>query len=129
MNSPNVAKNYVLGIVGAAVGGLVGYFAYVWIVKQGFYAPLVPPAAVGFGAGIAARRRLIPLGVFCAIAGLALGLFVEWDIFPFNDDQSFTYFITHVHRLTPLTLILLAVGAFFSYRLATGFDRGSAASE
>jgi hypothetical protein len=113
----------VLGLIGAAVGGCLGYFAFFWIARQGLYALLVPPALLGLAAGLCAWKRSSILATVCGIAGLALGLFTEWRFAPFIADPSLSYFITHVHQLRPLTLIMLAVGAVLSYRLALGYSQ------
>jgi len=123
MDSSGTGMTYARGVVGAVIGAAVGYFATYLILQQGYFAPVVPPAALGFGAGLLARRRLVPLGILCAIAGLAFGLFVEWKLLPFAADPSLTYFIAHLHELKRLDLLLIAIGAFVSYRLATGFAR------
>ena len=107
------------------MGGCVGYFAFFWVVRQGFYAIMLPPAMVGLGAGFLARRRSPLLAVICAVAGLGLGIFTEWKFFPFNVNDSFSYFITHLHELKSITLILIAVGTIMSYRLALGMDKSS----
>ncbi len=110
------------GLTGAVIGGTVGYFGFFWIAQQGFYALLLPPGLLGLGAGLCARRRSTLLAIVCGIAGLALGLFTEWRFAPFAVDESLPYFITHIHTLKPITLLLVAVGAFLSYRLALGMD-------
>ena len=48
-NRQNV--NWPLGIVGAVAGGVAGYFVFFWIAQQGFYAIMLPGAAVGLGCG------------------------------------------------------------------------------
>lgn len=125
MSDPIRPATITSGLLGAAVGGCLGYFAFFWIARQGFYALILPPGLLGFSAGLCARRRSIPLASICGVAGLALGLFTEWQFAPFLADSSLLYFITHIHTLKPLTLIMLALGAFFSYRLALGRDRES----
>lgn len=117
-----------IGLVGAAVGGALGYFAFFWVAQQGFYALLLPPGLLGLGAGLIARRRSTPLALICGVAGLALGLFTEWRFAPFAADNSLPYFLAHLHALKPITLALLALGAFLSYRLALGWDAPSKAA-
>jgi hypothetical protein len=107
-----------LGLLGAVIGGCLGYFAFGWLIKQGFYALIVPPALMGFAAGQSARERSKPLAVICAVAGFGLGLFLEWKFFPFVVDPSLSYFLTHLHQLRPLTWVMLAIGALVSYSLA-----------
>ncbi len=120
MTEPRPSQTLALGLLGAAVGGVAGYFLFFWIAQQGFYALVVPPALLGLTAGLFARRRSTPLAIVCAVAGLALGLFTEWRFAPFTTDGSLPYFITHIHTLQPITMLMLGLGAFVSYRLALG---------
>lgn len=122
-------KTIATGLLGAALGGSLGYQAFFWIADQGYYALVVPPGLLGLAAGMAARRRSTTLAAICGVAGLALGLFTEWRFAPFNADVGLLYFLAHIHHLRPLTLILLAVGTFISYRLALGRDMATTSSE
>jgi hypothetical protein len=112
-------------LLGAAVGGALGYFAFFWIARQGFYALVLPPGLLGLTAGFFARCRSTPLALICAVAGLALGLFTEWRFAPFIADRSLLYFLTHIHALKLITLLMLALGVFLSYRFALGRDSNS----
>jgi hypothetical protein len=112
------AFTLLLGLVGAIVGGAIGYFAFFWISQQGFYALVLPGGLLGLGAGSFARARSIPLAVICCIAALGLGLYTEWRFAPFVVDGSFTYLVTHALDLKPITLIMLGLGTFLGYRLA-----------
>lgn len=116
-------KTFALGLLGAAIGGSIGYFAFGWILKQGFHAIMVPPAMLGLGAGYLSRGRSQPLAIVCAVAGLSLGIFSEWRYFPFMRDESFPFFITHLHHMQPIVLGLLALGTFMCYRFALGIDQ------
>ncbi len=113
-------KAISLGLLGAAVGGCLGYFAFFWIAGQGFYALVLPPGLLGFAAGLCARRRSAPLAVICGVAGLALALFTEWRFAPFTADPGLPYFLTHIHTLQPITLLMIALGTVVSYSLALG---------
>ncbi len=117
-SNPNPAGAVALGILGAALGGIAGYFLFIWIARQGFYALILPPALLGLGAGWCARQRSVPLAVVCTIGGIALALFCEWKFAPFTADHSLAYFVTHLSQLRPITLIMVALGGFFSYRLS-----------
>jgi hypothetical protein len=68
------------------------------------------------------------LAIICGVAGVALGLFTEWRFAPFIADHSLSYFLSHLHLLRPITWIMLALGAFLSYRLALGRDRNTTAT-
>ncbi|MEO8352299.1 MAG: hypothetical protein ABI680_11255, partial [Chthoniobacteraceae bacterium] len=120
LNAPpsNPARALALGIAGAALGGGAGYFIFMWIARQGFYALILPPALLGLGAGWLARQRSVPLATVCTIAGIALALFCEWRFAPFAADHSLGYFVTHLPDLRPITLIMAALGGYFSYRLS-----------
>jgi hypothetical protein len=123
MTGTSQTRAIALGLLGAVAGGCLGYFAFFWIARQGLYALLVPPALLGLGAGLCARGRSPVLAIICGIAGLGLALFTEWRFAPFIADANLSYFITHVHQLRPITMIMLAVGAVLSYRLALGYSR------
>jgi hypothetical protein len=119
---PGQNRTIALGLLGAIAGGCVGYFAFFWIARQGFYALVLPPALLGLAAGLCARGRSTILAGVCGVAGPALGLFTEWRFAPFVSDTSLSYFIRHIHALRPLTLLMLALGAFLSYRFALGYS-------
>jgi len=126
--SESVRKpNLLLGLIGAAVGGVAGYFALYWILRQGYYALVVPPGLLGLGAGLCARGRSMLLAVIAAIGGLSLALFIEWKLRAFVVDGSLQYFLTHLHEVNRVELIMLIVGPIIAFRLGLGFDqkRGS----
>jgi hypothetical protein len=120
MNDPKQIQAIALGLLGAIIGGTVGYFVFIWIAHQGFYALMLPGLLLGEGAGLLARRRSVALGITAAVLAIFLGLFSEWKIAPFAADPSFAYFLAHVQDLKPLTLIFVALGAFLAYRGAAG---------
>lgn len=107
-----------LGLVGAAAGGALGFFAFGWLWKQGFYALALPGVLLGVGCGLLFKRRSMPMAVLCGLAGLALGILAEWHHRPFVKDASFTYFVTHLHQLRPFTLLMLALGALGGFWFA-----------
>lgn len=122
MTNSNETKTIAMGLVGAAIGGALGWFAFAWLYSQGFYALIAPPALLGLGAGVLAQGRSQTLGVICGFAGGLLALATEWYFCPFKADSSLPYFIMHIHKLQALTWILVVLGVFFSYRFALGRD-------
>jgi hypothetical protein len=107
-------KNDFLVLIGAAVGGALGYVAFFWIARQGFYGLVLPGGALGLVAGIfKPRSEVIPF--VCGVSALALGLFAEWRLAPFIADAGFGYFLSHVHQLEPITMILIAAGAVIGF--------------
>ena len=128
MAESSQTQTILLGLLGAAVGGCIGYFAFFWIGRQGFYALVVPGGLLGIGAGLCTGRRCPPLAIICGIAALLLGLVAEWRRAPFADDQSLPYFLTHVHQLSGITLIMIALGTIVAYSSALGRNRPPAAT-
>jgi hypothetical protein len=118
-------RSWLLGILGAGAGGVLGYFAFLWIARQGFYALLLPGALVGAGGGLAARGRSVPRAAACALVALGLGVFTEWRFAPFIKDASLGYFFSHLQDLQPITLLLIFGGAAIAYWLALGRDQAS----
>jgi hypothetical protein len=53
--------------------------------------------------------------VVCGFLSLALGCFTEWRFAPFVADASFGYFISHMHELRPITLLMIAAGALIGF--------------
>lgn len=107
-------KHTLLPLGGALLGGLIGYFAFFWIARQGFYAMVLPGGLLGLGAGYA-KNRSIAIAVVCGIAALVLGLFTEWQFAPFIKDGSLGYFLSHVHELKPITLLMIGLGGAIGF--------------
>ena len=107
-------KQQVFVLIGAIVGGLVGYFAFFWIARQGLYALVLPGGLLGLGASLFPNRST-GLCILCGLLALALGLMAEWKFAPFITDGSLGYFLTHLQQLRPITLIMIAAGAFIGY--------------
>jgi hypothetical protein len=122
MTTADYALSYVLGLVGAAVGGVLGYFLFGWLVDQGFYGMIIPGAFLGLGCGLLSRHDSTARGIVCAAAAVALALFTEWKFFPFRADGSFLYMVTHAPQILPVHLLMIAIGALIAYWL--GKDGG-----
>jgi hypothetical protein len=108
------------GIVGAVIGGAIGYFVFRLLAKSGFYGMIIPGALLGLGAGLAARGQSVTLGVLSAVAALGLSIVAEWSLFPFVRDGSLAYFVTHVHTLPAIKLVMMAIGIGLAYWLGQG---------
>jgi hypothetical protein len=105
----------VLGIIGAALGGLLGFYTFGWLFGQGWYGLMIPGAFLGFGCSLLARHRSTARGIVCGIAAIGLGLYTEWRFRPFAADDSFQYFLLNVKDLTPVTLIMLVIGTLIAF--------------
>lgn len=117
--TPNL-RNWLLGLIGAIGGGVVGYLAFGWISDQGFYAGALPGALIGIGCGLLVRNESVVRGVLCGVAGVAWGFFCEWSQFPFAKDESLGFFLGHLHKLSSITLLLIGLGGFLSYWFGRG---------
>jgi hypothetical protein len=115
----------VLGLAGGIAGGVLGYFLFKVIAAQGFYAIVLPGALVGIGCGALSGRKSTALGIASAILALAAGILAEWSVFPFRADKSLTYFLTHIHKNSTATLVLIAIGAICAFYFARGRKRGA----
>ncbi len=127
MSETTRMKNLLAGVTGGLVGGALGYLAFIWIARQGFYALMLPGALAGFGASLFVSDRSVRRGVVCGVFALGLGLFAEWRFAPFIKDPSFGYFLVHIGQLRPITLLMIAAGGGFGYWLALGRERGARA--
>jgi hypothetical protein len=121
--------NWLLGLVGVIVGGAAGFFLFVWLVRQGYYAMMVPGAALGLLGGILLRSYSQAFGVVCAVLAVLLGLFTEWWTAPLLVDDSFKYFVTHLNQLKPVTLIMIGLGGLCAYWFGQGHERFSRTRE
>jgi hypothetical protein len=118
----NQITSIILEFIGAAIGGALGYYIFLWLIHQGFYGLMIPGALLGLGCSLLSNHRSQIRGALCGVAGLVLGIYSEWHFEWFQRDESFAYLATHIHQKGPVTLLMLAVGAFFAYWL--GKDAG-----
>lgn len=122
--NPPPASNQTLvllrGLGGAIVGGAVGYFVFVLLLRNGLYSSMLPGVLLGLGAGLAARGRSPILAILCGIASIPLAVIGEWSVMPFRDDKSLAFFVTHVHELPPLHLVMMALGAAAAWWFGQG---------
>jgi hypothetical protein len=122
MNANSKHANWPLGLIGAVVGGIVGYFVFFLLAHQGFYAMVLVAAAPGLGGGLLLRGKSYAFGIVCGLLGVILGLFTEWRFEPFIFDPSFAYFITHVTSLGSVTLFMIAIGGLCSFWFGMGHE-------
>ena len=107
-------KQAALVFGGAIVGGVVGYFVFFWLTRQGFYGLVLPGGLLGLGAGIAKCHSRLP-SIVCGVLALGLGLFTRWQYGHFDEDGSFGYFLSHVYQLSPVTLLMIAAGTAIGF--------------
>jgi hypothetical protein len=107
----------VLGLVGAALGGAIGFWLFGQLLKVNLYGLVLPGALLGLGCDLLSRHVSTARGIACGVAGLVLGLFAEWWHFPFQDDPSFAYFLAHLGSLDRgvWAYAMLAVGTLLAF--------------
>ncbi len=108
------------GIIGAAIGGAAGFYAFKWLLTQGYYGLALPAILLAIGFAIGARKSMISGGVFCAVAGLMLMIFSEWSTSPFVKDESLGYFLKNLTDLQSVTKIFIAVGTVVAFWFGRG---------
>ena len=113
-------NNIALCILGAAAGGVAGYFTCAWLLGQGLYGLALPGTLLGLGCGIFVKSRSMALAIACGIAGLLLGFFCEWRLAPFTADSSLGYFLSHLSDLRPRTFVMVVLGGIFAFWFALG---------
>jgi hypothetical protein len=116
-------RNLAVGLLGAAVGAVLGHLAFSMALQQGFYALMLPGGFIGLGGGLLVKDRSVLRATICGVFGVCVGLYSEWRHFPFAADHSLGYFITHVHELRGLTLLMLAGGTAFAVWLSLGKNK------
>ncbi|MDF1814403.1 MAG: hypothetical protein P1V20_19515 [Verrucomicrobiales bacterium] len=106
----------IIGLIGAVIGGLAGYFITGWLARQGLYSVLVPGALIGIGS-LFGRFRNATIPIILALCAVAAVYYTEWRYFPFSKDKSLSYFISNLTSLRPLTHVMAAIGGVISFWL------------
>jgi hypothetical protein len=112
--------NWTLAVAGAIAGGAAGFLVFWWLLWHGFYAMMIPGAALGLAGGSLLKGRSQVFGVVCGVAALVLGIFAEWWTGPWADDPSLGYFLTHLQDLSSVTQIMIVLGGVFGYWFGQG---------
>jgi hypothetical protein len=105
----------LLGVVGALVGGVLGFYTFGWVLEHGFLGLMIPGALLGLGCSLLARHSSPARGVFCAIAALGLSLFADWWFEPFDADASWQYYLAHLGSLGPVRLAMIGFGMLIAF--------------
>jgi hypothetical protein len=108
------------GMAGAVIGAVLGWFAFGWLMNQGFYGLALPGALVGIVCGLISGGPSVTNGVLCTVIAAILGVVLEWRHRPFIADESFGYFVTHLHELRGITWLMLGLGATFGFWFGRG---------
>ena len=107
--------SYLLGLVGAIVGGVLGFYTFHWLLGHGFYGLAIPGAFLGLGCGLLSRHNSILRGILCGIAALILSLYSEWTYMRFAVDDSFSYMVSHLSDKGPVTSLMIVLGTIIAF--------------
>jgi hypothetical protein len=110
----------ILGLVGAALGGVLGFYLYKWIVTQGLVGGMIPGAFLGLGCSLLAQHASVARGVVCGIAGLVLGFFADW--YTNLTNETFWEYLKDVKSVNQVYLLMIVLGAVIAFWL--GKDAG-----
>lgn len=69
---------YLRAAIGMVIGGALGAVVYYLLWESGRSMPLVIPALLGLGAGLAHARRDIGVGIASAVVGVGLTVLMDW---------------------------------------------------
>lgn len=107
------------GILGAIVGGLVGFLIYKWLLGYAIYAGILPGALVGVGFSIAARRPILTAGIVCGLVGLIFGFWC--DAATNNPPENLiNYFQTFDMVPTVPNKIMIGIGGLLAFWFGKG---------
>ena len=98
----------------ALVPAFLGYALFRWAAAQGFYGLALPGGLAGLGAGVV-RNRSILVAIACGLFATALGVFAEYRFAPFAADPSFSFFLAHLADLSPVTVVMIALGGVIGF--------------
>jgi hypothetical protein len=103
----------LLGLVGAIIGGVLGFYTFQWLVGHGFYGLAIPGAFLGLGCGLLAQHSSILRGIVCGLAALVLSLYSETTVLLAPND-TFSYVIAHLTE-NPVTLLMIVIGTIIAF--------------
>ncbi len=118
--SRGIQFGFIRGLVGAAIGGAIGYFAFLGL-HPTWFAGVLPGVLVGLGFGLFSGQRSLLYGFLCALLALALGLFIEWKFF--DNNKNFLHTITHIQDIELYHLICYGLASLGSLWFGLGWWR------
>lgn len=102
---------YLAGIAGAVVGAAIGSVIHYFLANNGLYALALVGVTTGMGCSYASPVHSKVLGgIACLISVLASVLLHWFTSAPFIVDESFWYFLTHIHQSIGFTIFAIMTG-------------------
>jgi hypothetical protein len=120
MNAQQRWFGYLRGLAGGIAGGVAGYFLFWLVLRHGYYALALPAALLGLACGFASRMSSNLLGAVCAVAGIGLAVYIEWQRRPFIVDESLAYFVTHLQNVQGMSQFMIALSGVFGFWFGRG---------
>ena len=111
---------WIRGLLGAIIGGGAGWFAYFWLLNQGYDGLMIPGALVGVGFSILSTRSAWSFGLACAVMGLGLMLVCEWQSLVNFRNGPFLDFLANLHKLNTPNKIMLGAGTLIAFWIGKG---------
>ena len=122
---PRYLISNCLGLVGAVIGGVLGFYTFGWLRGQHFYGQLmIPGIFLGLGWPVCSPSIARPLGESSADWPRS-----DWGFIPNGSSgrslrTDLSYFLKNVGSHKPVTLLMLGVGALIAFWI--GGDSGYA---
>lgn len=111
---------WIRGLIGAAVGAGLGVFAYFQLLNFGLDSLAIPGALTGLGFGLFSKRSFLSAGFVCALLGLAVMLWCEWQSLLNFKDKEIGVFIKAIPDLNTSSKIMIGVGAVMAFWFGRG---------
>ena len=108
------------GLIGAAIGGTIGWFVYFLLLDYGLDGLMIPGALVGLGFGLLSKRAFLSAGFLCAILGLGLMLCCEWKSLLAFQDEPLTEFLSNLGGLNTRSKIMMGAGTLMAFWFGRG---------
>jgi len=116
----SMAAAWGRGLLGAVIGGGAGWYAYFWLLNQGYDGLMIPAALVGVGFSMFSRRSAWSFGLACAGMGLGLMLVCEWQSILKFRGGPFLDLLTNLHTLNTPNKIMLGAGTLIAFWIGKG---------
>ena len=100
----NLSKQIPLGILGAVLGAVVGFFLFQFLTQQGLYLIVLPGALVGLGCGFAAGSRSFVFAIIAVVVAIPATIVCEWktDAYLCDDGKTLMGIGEYVSRMVEL---------------------------
>ena len=118
----------LLGLVGAIIGGVLGFYTFAWLRTKGSMGWRSPGPSWDWAAGCSRVTTRPFAGCSAGVAALGLSLFTEWKFHPFLADRQFLLpGQSPVGIERPVTLLMIVLGTVIAFWVGKDGGFGSLA--